>query len=94
LVSAGLSELEVLKASTVKAAEFLKREQDIGTIEVGKIADLILLEGNPLDNILNTKRINGVIIRGKWIPVEELDTMLADIRTSISSRKLVGQIGE
>jgi hypothetical protein len=85
LVSAGLSEFEVLKASTVNAAEFLKREQDIGTIEVGKIADLILLEGNPLDNILNTKRINGVIIKGKWIPDEELDTMLADIRISISN---------
>jgi hypothetical protein len=84
LVSAGLSEFEVLKASTVNAAEFLKRDQDIGTIEVGKIADLILLEGNPLDNILNTKRINGVMIKGKWIPHEELDTMFADIRASIS----------
>ena len=84
LVSVGLSEFEVLKASTVNAAEFLRREQDIGTIEVGKIADLILLEGNPLENILNTKRINGVLIKGKWIPVEELDTMLADIRGSIS----------
>jgi len=85
LVSAGLSEFEVLKASTVNAAEFLKREQEFGTIEVGKVADLILLEGNPLDNILNTKKINGVIIKGKWIPDEELDTMLADIRVSISN---------
>lgn len=85
LVSAGLSEFEVLKASTVNAAEFLKRKQDNGTIEVGKIADLILLEGNPLENILNTKKINGVVIKGKWIPVEELDSMLADIRRNISN---------
>jgi hypothetical protein len=85
LVSAGLPEFEVLKASTVSAAEFLKRKQDIGTIEVGKIADLILLEGNPLENILNTKRINGVMVKGKWFTADELDTMLADIRGSISN---------
>jgi imidazolonepropionase-like amidohydrolase len=85
LVSAGLPEFEVLKGSTVSAAEFLKRKQDIGTIEVGKIADLILLEGNPLENILNTKRINGVMVKGKWFTADELDTMLADIRGSISN---------
>ena len=85
LVSAGLPEFEVLKASTINAAEFLKRKQDIGTIEVGKIADLILLEGNPLENIVNTKRINGVMVKGKWFTADELDTMLADIRGSISN---------
>ncbi len=85
LVNSGLPEFEVLKASTINAAEFLKRKQDVGTIEVGKIADLILLEGNPLENIRNTKRISGVMFKGKWCTADELDIMLADIRASISN---------
>jgi len=85
LVSAGLPEYEVLKSSTANAAEFLQRKHDIGTLEEGKIADLILLEGNPLENIINTKRINGVIVKGKWFAADELHTMLADIRGSVSN---------
>jgi hypothetical protein len=85
LVNTGLSEFEVLKASTVNAAEFLKRNHDTGTVEVDKIADLILLEGNPLENILNTKKINGVMIKGKWFGADEMDSMLADVRASISN---------
>ena len=47
LLSAGIPAYEVLKASTVNAAEFLKRQEEVGTI-VGKIADMVLLGGNPL----------------------------------------------
>lgn len=56
LVSAGLPEFEALKASTVNASEFLNRQTEAGTIEPNKIADLVLLDGNPLKNIANTKK--------------------------------------
>lgn len=62
LVNAGLPPYEVLKASTVNAAECLKRQDEVGTIEPGKIADLVLLGGNPVADITNTKRIRGVMV--------------------------------
>lgn len=54
-VSAGIPEYEALKACTANAALFLKKQSEVGTIEAGKQADLVLLEGNPLQNIANTK---------------------------------------
>ena len=82
LVSAGLPEFEVLKAATVNAAEFLKRRNDIGTVETGKIADLVLLNGNPLNDISNTKKIDGVMIKGKWLNVNQINGMLNDVKKS------------
>ncbi|GAB3891166.1 amidohydrolase family protein [Larkinella knui] len=82
LVSAGLPEFEALKASTVNAAEFLNRKTEIGTIEPNKLADLVLLDGNPLQNIANTKKINGVMLQGKWFDSHELNRMLDDIKKS------------
>lgn len=80
LVSAGLPPYEVLKASTVNAAEFLHRQEDVGTIEPYKRADLVLLEGNPLENIANTKKINGVMLQGKWFSSSELNQMLSAVK--------------
>jgi hypothetical protein len=84
LVSVGLSEFEALKTSTVNASEFLKRTNDIGTVETGKIADLLLLEANPLENISNTRKISGVVIKGKWLSADELNNMLRDVRAHYS----------
>jgi hypothetical protein len=81
LVSVGFTPFEALKTSTVHAAEFLKRK-DIGTIEVGKIGDLVLITGNPLENIANTKGINGVMVKGKWFSASELDTILKDVKNA------------
>ncbi|MDO1445776.1 amidohydrolase family protein [Rhodocytophaga aerolata] len=81
LVSIGLSEFEALKTSTVNAAEFLKRNTDNGTVEAGKVADLVLLEGNPLENISNTRKISGVMLKGKWLSAGQLDTILSDVKT-------------
>ena len=50
----------------------------VGTVEKGKIADLVLLEASPLENISNTKRINAVIVGGRLIPKVSLDKMLMD----------------
>ncbi len=54
----------------------MKREKDLGTIEEGKLADLVLLDANPLDDIANTRRINAVIVNGRLLTRDQLDEML------------------
>jgi imidazolonepropionase-like amidohydrolase len=68
LVRAGLSPLQALEAATIRPTEFLGIEDQLGTIEVGKRADLVLLSANPLDDIRNTRRIDAVISKGKLVP--------------------------
>jgi imidazolonepropionase-like amidohydrolase len=89
LVRAGLTPMQSLQAATLNPAKFLGTEKDFGTIEKGKVADLLLLDANPLDDIANTKKINSVIYGGKLLPHAQLDQMLADVeafaaRTPIS----------
>lgn len=76
MVNAGLSEFDVLQAATIRPAEMLKRDHLIGTVQQGKIADLILLDGNPLDDINNTTKIGGVMVKGRWFGADELNDML------------------
>lgn len=78
LVEAGLSPYTALESATRNPAEFLKSLDTSGTIERGKRADLILLNANPLDNIANTERRAGVMVRGRWLGDAELQKMLDD----------------
>jgi cytosine/adenosine deaminase-related metal-dependent hydrolase len=52
---------------------------DRGTIEIGKRADLVLLDADPLENISNTRKIAGVFLSGKWLSRATLDAMMADL---------------
>ncbi len=72
LVDAGLSPYEAIKAGTRSAAEFLGDSSEFGTIEVGKRADLILLEANPLEHVEAIASPLGVMVRGRWFAREEL----------------------
>ena len=57
--------MEALQAATRNPARHLGRLQDMGTIETGKLADMVLLDANPLDDIRNTRKISLVILRGR-----------------------------
>lgn len=70
LVAAGLSPYEALATATRNVGEFLKLP--VGTVEVGMQADLVLLDANPLTDISASRRIYGVVLRGKWYSVYEL----------------------
>lgn len=78
LVIAGLTPLEALQSATLNPAKFLGLEKTLGTIEEGKLADLVLLNANPLDDIRNTQRINAVISNGRLFDRKALDKMLGD----------------
>jgi imidazolonepropionase-like amidohydrolase len=63
MAKAGMTPMQVIVAATRNSAEFL-RLKDEGTLEVGKSADFIVLDANPLDDITNTRRISSVVLRG------------------------------
>jgi adenine deaminase len=79
LVQAGLTPMEALQAATYNAAEFLGMRDSLGTVEAGKIADLVLLDANPLEDIGNTRKIAAVVVGGKYYPKNSLDEMLAKV---------------
>ena len=76
LVKAGLTPLEAIQAATLNPAIMLQKSADFGVVEPGKIADLVLLDANPLDNIENTKRISAVVLKGKLFTRNDLDSLL------------------
>jgi imidazolonepropionase-like amidohydrolase len=79
LVQAGLTPQEALNSATLLAAQWLGNDKQIGTIETGKFADLILLDDNPLTDIKNTRKIAGVFVNGKWLDKTKINLMLADL---------------
>jgi imidazolonepropionase-like amidohydrolase len=77
LVVAGLTPYQALAAATRNPAEFLRASKEWGTIEQGKRADLVLVAGNPLEDIRNTARIEGVSVGGRWLDNAERERMIA-----------------
>lgn len=69
MVKAGLTPAEALATATRNPAEFLGRLKDFGSVEQGKFADLVLLDGNPLEDIANIKRVASVVLRGRVVPL-------------------------
>jgi imidazolonepropionase-like amidohydrolase len=86
LVKAGIPAHAVLQAATVNVARHFKQEGEFGVIAVGQAADLVLLDGNPLENIDNTRKIAGVMVRGQWFDRAALDAMLAGVAARQASR--------
>jgi imidazolonepropionase-like amidohydrolase len=76
LVDAGLTPLDALRTPTVNAARVLGMTDSLGTIEAGKLADLVLLDANPLEDIGNTQRIAAVVLNGRYLDRQALDGLL------------------
>ena len=87
LVEAGLTPLEALQTTTLNPARYFNRLSDLGTVEKGKLADLVLLDANPLDDIKNTQRISAVVIHGKMLRQPALEKMLADLEGRPTGRR-------
>ncbi len=85
LVAAGLTPYQALETGTRNIAVFFRTQQKTGTIEVGKRADLVLLDANPLAAVKNTASQSGVMLRGRWLPKSEIDTRLAAIAKSVGN---------
>jgi imidazolonepropionase-like amidohydrolase len=86
-VAAGLSPEEALAAATREAARFVGQESLWGTVEPGKRADLLLLEGNPLADITATRRIAGLVAQGRWLPAEKLRDLRAAVERVAAASK-------
>jgi len=79
LVQAGLTPYEALRTATVNPATYLDAERVFGKVAEGYRADLVLLTGNPLDDIRHTSTRVGVMKRGRWFPASELETALEQL---------------
>ena len=91
LVQAGLTPLQALQSATTNPARFIANETDFGAVKPGKLANLVLLDANPLDNIANTKKIRAVIFDGQFLDRAALDAMLANV-AAIANRKPIGDV--
>ena len=79
IVASGLTPYEALRTGTAAPAEFFEATNEFGTIRAGLAADLILVAGNPLDDVAALARPEGVMVRGRWLDRAELDRGLAAI---------------
>jgi imidazolonepropionase-like amidohydrolase len=79
MVEAGLTPYQVLRTGTVNVARFLGIEDRAGTIAVGRNADLLLLEANPLEDVTAIERMGGVMVDGRWLPAAEIRRRLEAI---------------
>ncbi|WP_373494549.1 amidohydrolase family protein [Aquiflexum sp.] len=85
-VEAGFTPLEALQTATINPALYLNRSAEIGTVEKGKIANLILLDANPQEDIRSTQKIHSVISSGKLYSREKLDKILKEVEENAKEK--------
>jgi imidazolonepropionase-like amidohydrolase len=86
LVKAGLTSTEAIQAATRNPATFLGLDRSVGTLEKGKLADIVVLSANPLEDINNTRKVNAVIFQGRMFDRAELNRMLASVAATTGSK--------
>jgi len=77
--------MEALQASTWNAAKWPGQLSSLGSIQRGKLADMVLLDANPLDDIHNKTKIRAVIANGRLLDRAHLDTMLSEVKNAAGS---------
>jgi hypothetical protein len=87
MVKAGLPTLAVLRAATIVPAEYVGRAADFGAVEPGRIADMLLLDADPLADIANTRRIRAVVSNGHYYDRAALDQVLAGVERAAAANK-------
>ncbi len=85
-VDSGLTPYEAIKTGTYNAGKFMKKLNQFGTVEKGKEADLILIRGNPLENVANIKNPLGVMAKGRWYPQSMLKNILKDVEREVAEQ--------
>ena len=85
-VAAGLTPLEALQTATINPARFLGKSSDLGSVERGRIADLLILRANPLEAIANTRAIAGVVADGRYWPRTEIDRLRERVKRVAAAR--------
>lgn len=81
----GIPNYDVLKMSTINAVLALDQIEEFGTVEVGKRADLLLLDKNPIEDIQHLRDRSGLMIRGIWLSKDQLDEILSEIQTILGN---------
>lgn len=89
LAQAGLTPIQVIQAATINAARALKKDEELGSLEAGKLADLVILSSNPLLDIRNTSKIDSVMVGGRLLSRKDLDEMLAQAEAAGSGNLTV-----
>ena len=90
LVESGLSPTEALQAATFNPALYMAKLNKYGVVEAGHIADLVLFDGNPLEDIRNTRKVNAVILRGRYFSRADLNKMVADAESHLHEELAAG----
>jgi imidazolonepropionase-like amidohydrolase len=85
LAAAGLTPLRVLQMTTINAADFLGRTDTMGTVDVGKDADIVLLSGDPTEKVANLHDIAGVVRAGRYHSSETLSSTIEAIAATHSA---------
>lgn len=85
-VAAGFTPLEALQTATINPARFFGKLADFGTVETGRVADLVLLRANPLEDVANTRAIAGVIADGKYWSSADLDALRERLKQAAAGR--------
>jgi hypothetical protein len=86
LVKAGLTPMQALQTATRNAADYLGTSDSMGTVEKGKLADLVLLAANPLDSIANAAKIRSVVVNGRLLDRAALDRMEAQMKAAANPK--------
>jgi len=94
LVKTGFTPLQALQAATFNPALFMVKLDKYGVVEKGHVADLVLLEANPLDDISNTRKIDSVVMQGNYYSREDLDRMLAGVAALAREQAVAGNSRE